>query len=295
VVNAPFYAKALAGMTAGAIGQAIAVPCDLIKVRMQGDGRLVAMGKLDKPRYTGLIDAFTKIKAQEGYVGFYKGATPAIQRAALVNLGELTTYARAHGAPRGEGTGSRQGQQGACGGDTVASADACARPVLDAEEGGQAVRTHMAPRIDRRQEMHRRLHPRPRRSVLNSSSARTLRVPTSRRYDSAKTAIVENMGIGRDDLRCHLLSAFCSGFVASLCSTPADVAKSRIMNQKPGPNGEVMYKGTLHCWMLTVKQEGFLALYKGFLPGWFRLAPWQLVFWVTYERLRIVAGLGSFK
>lgn len=206
VTQAPFYAKALAGMTAGAIGQAIAVPADLIKVRMQGDGRLVAMGKLDKPRYAGLMDAFVKIKAAEGYVGFYKGATPAIQRAALVNLGELTTY------------------------------------------------------------------------------------------DSAKNAIVDNMGLSRDDLRCHLLSAFCSGFVASLCSTPADVAKSRIMNQKPDPvTGELMYKGTLNCWVKTVNEEGFFALYKGFFPGWFRLAPWQLVFWVTYERLRIVAGLGSFK
>ena len=53
-------------MSAGAIGQAIAVPCDLIKVRMQSDGRLVAAGKLEAPRYTGLMDAFTKIRASEG-------------------------------------------------------------------------------------------------------------------------------------------------------------------------------------------------------------------------------------
>ena len=48
--QAPLLAKMAAGMSAGGIGQAIAVPCDLIKVRMQGDGRLVAAGKLDKPR-----------------------------------------------------------------------------------------------------------------------------------------------------------------------------------------------------------------------------------------------------
>lgn len=62
--QAPLLAKMAAGMTAGGVGQAIAVPCDLIKVRMQGDGRLVAAGKLDKPRYTGLFDAFTKIKVR---------------------------------------------------------------------------------------------------------------------------------------------------------------------------------------------------------------------------------------
>ena len=58
-------AKMAAGKNAGGIGQAIAVPCDLIKVRMQSDGRLVAAGKLDQPRYNGLFDAFTKIKAAE--------------------------------------------------------------------------------------------------------------------------------------------------------------------------------------------------------------------------------------
>lgn len=92
--QAPLLAKMAAGMTAGGIGQAIAVPCDLIKVRMQGDGRLVAAGKLDKPRYTGLFDAFTKIKAESGIAGFYAGCSPAILRAALVNLGALRSQPR---------------------------------------------------------------------------------------------------------------------------------------------------------------------------------------------------------
>ena len=117
--------------------------------------------------------------------GFYAGCTPAIQRAALVNLGELTTY------------------------------------------------------------------------------------------DSAKKSIVVYTG---DNLLCHLCSAICSGFVASLCSTPADVAKcagcparalfsdsaptpqslpltmpsphlarSRIMSQSALPDGTMPYSGTLDC------------------------------------------------
>jgi len=200
--QAPLLAKMAAGMTAGGIGQAIAVPCDLIKVRMQGDGRLVAAGKLDKPRYTGLFDAFTKIKAESGIAGFYAGCSPAILRAALVNLGELTTY------------------------------------------------------------------------------------------DSAKKAIVPYTG---DNLKCHLASAICSGFVASLCSTPADVAKSRIMGQNKLPDGTYPYKGTFDCWAKVVRNEGPLALYKGFIPGWLRLGPWQLVFWVSYEQMRILTGIGGFK
>jgi len=200
--DAPLLAKMAAGMSAGAIGQAIAVPCDLIKVRMQSDGRLVAAGKLESPRYSGLMDAFTKIKASEGMAGFYAGCTPAIQRAALVNLGELTTY------------------------------------------------------------------------------------------DTAKKEIVKYTG---DNLLCHLSSAICSGFVASLCSTPADVAKSRIMSQSALPDGTMPYSGTFDCWQKVVRNEGFFALYKGFMPGWLRLGPWQLVFWCSYEQLRILTGIGSFK
>lgn len=115
-------------------------------------------------------------------------------------------------------------------------------------------------------------------------------------YDYAKSAFVESMGFGRDDMRCHVLAAACSGFVASLLSTPADVAKSRIMNQKTvrGLDNRLHplhYKGMLDCWVTTVNEEGFMALYKGFFPGWIRLAPWQLVFWVTCVRQQRVLRL----
>merc|ERR1712222_257721 len=49
------------------------------------------------------------------------------------------------------------------------------------------------------------------------------------------------------------------------------------------------------CWRKVVANEGPLALYKGFIPGWLRLGPWQLVFWCSYEQLRILTGIGSFK
>ena len=84
------------------------------------------------------------------------------------------------------------------------------------------------------------------------------------------------------------MSSICSGFVASLCCTPADVIKSRIM-QSNSP-----YNGIGDCIYKTVTEEGFISLYKGFYPIWFRLAPWQLIFWVSYEKLRITSGLESF-
>ena len=100
--QAPLLAKMAAGMTAGGVGQAIAVPCDLIKVRMQGDGRLVAAGKLSAPRYAGLFDAFAKIKAAEG-MGGARLSRPCVRACAPVRLplsqthgGLALSRARAH-------------------------------------------------------------------------------------------------------------------------------------------------------------------------------------------------------
>eukprot|EP00887_Chlorella_sp_A99_P005802 scaffold1.g5802.t1 len=88
----PLPASLAIGLTAGALGQAAAVPADLVKVRMQADGRLVAAGLQAAPRYRGLTDALSQITRQEGLLGLWRGSAPAVQRAALVNLGELSTY-----------------------------------------------------------------------------------------------------------------------------------------------------------------------------------------------------------
>lgn len=109
-------------------------------------------------------------------------------------------------------------------------------------------------------------------------------------YDSAKGAILRS-GLVSDGLPAHLLASVCSGFVASLVSTPADVIKTRVMSQDPA---NPMYRGSLDCLVKSVRTEGVAALWRGFLPTWARLGPWQLAFWVTYEQLRGTVGIGTF-
>jgi hypothetical protein len=58
--------------------------------------------------------------------------------------------------------------------------------------------------------------------------------------------------------------------------------------------GGTQYRGMVDCAVQTVRQEGVRAMYKGFWPTWARLGPWQLVFWVTYEQLRSLAGIKDF-
>jgi hypothetical protein len=47
----PLFVSLAIGLTAGGLGQLVAVPADLIKVRMQADGRLVAAGLQAAPRW----------------------------------------------------------------------------------------------------------------------------------------------------------------------------------------------------------------------------------------------------
>lgn len=83
-----------------------------------------------------------------------------------------------------------------------------------------------------------------------------------------------------------------------MASTPLDVVRTRLMNQrklKPSPahvnNGAAVYTprvytSALDCMVQTVKLEGPLALYKGFIPTWLRLGPWNIIFFVTFEQLK---------
>ena len=50
----------------------------------------------------------------------------------------------------------------------------------------------------------------------------------------------------------------------------------------------------MDCIRKSVRKEGLLSLYKGFLPMWLRSAPWVLVFWVANEQFRLLLGVETF-
>lgn len=181
--------------------QVVASPADLVKVRMQADGRMVS--HCLQPRYGGPFDALNKIIFAEGFRGLWKGVVPNVQRAFLVNMGEL----------------------------------AC--------------------------------------------------------YDHAKHFIIESH-IANDNIYAHTLASAMSGLSATALSCPADVVKTRMMNQSLSEDGKLRYKNSIDCLAKTVRIEGARALWKGFFPTWARLGPWQFVFWVSYEKFRQIAGLSSF-
>ena len=124
-------------------------------------------------------------------------------------------------------------------------------------------------------------------SMPNTSRAILVNFGELATYDQAKQIIKQTFDMNESTLL-HVMSSICSGFISSLCCTPADVIKSRMM-QINSP-----YSGLTNCIYKTVTEECILSLDKGFYPIWVRLAPWQLIFWVSYEKLRFISGIESF-
>ncbi|KAL0279389.1 UNVERIFIED_CONTAM: hypothetical protein PYX00_000963 [Menopon gallinae] len=198
----PLWKSALTGATSGAVAQFLASPADLVKVQIQMEGKRRLLGF--KPRVHSTWHAFTKIIQEGGLRGLWKGSIPNVQRAALVNLGDLTTY------------------------------------------------------------------------------------------DTAKRIILRNTTL-TDNHVTHVLSSACAGLVAATMGTPADVVKTRIMNQPTDECGRgLLYKSSLDCLKKTISNEGLFALYKGFLPIWIRMAPWSLTFWLSFEQIRHTMGVTAF-
>jgi solute carrier family 25 oxoglutarate transporter 11 len=90
--NLPYYKKAFAGLSAGAVGAFVGTPADLSLVRMQADSMLPVE---QRRNYRSVFDAFRSIVRDEGLFGLWKGSTPTVVRAMSLNLGMLATFDQA--------------------------------------------------------------------------------------------------------------------------------------------------------------------------------------------------------
>lgn len=79
------------------------------------------------------------------------------------------------------------------------------------------------------------------------------------------------------------MSDFIAGTIGGICgtmlNTPFDVCKTRIQSV----GGTAKYVWTLPSLLLIRKEEGFMALYKGFVPKVLRLGPGGGILLVVYE------------
>lgn len=107
-------------------------------------------------------------------------------------------------------------------------------------------------------------------------------------YETTKLYISEVMGYLPTSVIVHVLSAFIASCLSSFASCPFDMARSRLMNQPIGKNGQgALYRGPFHCLYMSVKKEGIFVLWAGFWALLLRLAPNTILTFMIMEQLRM--------
>jgi len=108
-------------------------------------------------------------------------------------------------------------------------------------------------------------------------------------YDFFKTELLKTPYFD-DNIICHFAASFATGTVATTVCSPADVLKSRIMNASgPGSNS------TLGVIRASLKNEGPMFMFKGWLPAWTRLQPTTILIFLTFEQLKNLVDLSRNK
>jgi len=86
-----------------------------------------------------------------------------------------------------------------------------------------------------------------------------------------------------DNMGCHIAASFGAGTVATTVCSPADVLKSRIMNASGSGS-----RSTMQVIKNSLRNEGPMFIFKGWVPAWIRLQPTTILIFVTLEQLKNV-------
>ncbi len=135
-------------------------------------------------------------------------------------------------------------------------------------------------------------------------------------YDEVKTQLLHRGIFSSEGLPLTVCTAFCSGYVSTVASSPFDVVadhplpragampraarcmaqtdarfraqvKSRVMGQPLNPDGSPsMYSGMMDCFVKSAKSEGIFSLYNGFWPNFGRVVPRVVIVFVVMEQLK---------
>jgi len=276
-------------------------PVEVVKTRLQLQGELANSGAPKK--YRGMVHGIIQIARDEGIAGLYKGLTPALMREGVyasirfgcyeplkVVLGEDATVG---GLPLYKKiiAGAIAGGIGAA----IATPTDVVKVQMQAE-GAVAVPRYKNTadafgtiwRKEGLQGLYRGILPTTQRACVISAAM----LPS---YDHTKHFLLQKGWVREDNVLSHIISGMTAGFVMASVTSPVDVVKTRVMNQKPivkeGGIVEMPYKGSLDCFAKTLRAEGPFGFYKGFIPNFMRLGPHTIMAFISFEQLRKLAGI----
>lgn len=285
----PFLFGGIASLTA----EMGTFPMDTTKTRLQVQGQKVDLVCRDT-KYRSMTHALLRISREEGVQALYKGIAPALLRQAsygTLKIGLYNYFKRVLVANPKDETLFSNVIAGVVSG-TIAAAVANPTDVLKVRmQSGSSLsysQRSSCLRFFRKiyQEegvkgLYRGVGP----TVQRAAVLAGVLLPS---YDLCKKTF---LGWGLDDrITAHFMASFCAGLLGTAATNPMDVLKSRMMNQsvlKQHSTPTHIYNSSFHCFVTTLRTEGPLALYKGFIPAYLRLGPWNIIFFITYEKLKV--------
>ncbi|XP_014678335.1 PREDICTED: kidney mitochondrial carrier protein 1-like [Priapulus caudatus] len=272
-------------------------PIDTSKTRLQIQGQHIDT-KLTKLKYRGMLHAMYRISKEEGFRALYSGVSPALLRQATYGTIKIGIYYSLKEMLIKNPEDNTLLTSVICGivAGVVSSSFANPTDVLK-------VRMQASNKDFVQQNMFRSFA-----NIYKQEGVKGLWRgvgPTAQRaavvagvelslYDMCKKHIIHRDLLG-DNVYTHLISSFIAGLGGAITSNPIDVIKTRMMSQRnlrllpvEGVQSSAIYTGSLDCAIQTVRTEGVMALYKGFIPSWMRLGPWNVIFFLTYEQLKLL-------
>lgn len=281
-------------------------PLDLIKVRMQLQGEASAAplrpafvfqsgNTHASPPRVGPIGVGVKIIQQEGIAALYSGVSATVLRQTLYSTTRMGLYDILKGKWTDPKTNSFPLMQKIAAGLIAGGIGAAVGNPADVamvrmQADGRlplAQRRNYKSVIDAITQMSKTegVTSLWRGSSLTVNRAMLVTASQLATYDEIKEVILEK-GVMKDGLGTHVTASFAAGFVAAVVSNPVDVMKTRVMNMKVEKGMVPQYNGALDCALKTIKAEGPMALYKGFIPTISRQGPFTVVLFVTLEQVR---------
>jgi len=263
-----FFTGGVASITA----EICTLPLDTLKVRLQQD----PSGKIST--------SFKLLWIQNGLKGFYKGIVPGIWRQGIYSSIKMGIYNPLKDVLSKKFFPSKEGNttifhRVIAGGMAGSIGSTFSNPFdilkIRMQSGDINRSSKCFPELYKLgiEGLYRGINANIQRAfIVNASELAT--------YDTCKNMIID-VGIMGDHMGTHFCSSIIAGFFAAGVSAPIDFTKTKLMNNS-------QYKGIIDCVSKTVKNEGVLALYRGFIPSWMRIGPWCTIMFVSWEQYKFM-------
>jgi solute carrier family 25 (adenine nucleotide translocator) protein 4/5/6/31 len=295
-----FFKDFAIGGTAGGISKTISAPIERVKLLIQTQDANPKIRSGEVPRYTGIANCFTRVRAEQGFVSFWRGNGANVIRyipQQAFNLSFKDTIKKVF--PKYDV--KTQFTQFFC--VNLASAGLAAAGSLSICYPLDFARTRLASDVGGGKKTFNGIGDCIQKTVKTSGVAGLYNgfgasVGGVVVYRGLQMGMMDTiMGLnpyqkdkGMMGLVSCFLAAQTAGVLARPFNYPFDTVRRRLQMESEKPMDQRIYKGTVHCVKHILANEGLAGLYKGLVADIVRGAGAALVL-VAYDRIKLILDL----